>query len=51
MPGFLMEVKLEWSLFLGAWETLLKGGAVYGNGSIFHEVGLIYKMTALLFYH
>jgi hypothetical protein len=42
-----MEVELEWSLFLGAGETLLRGG----NGSIFHEVPLIYKMTALLFYH
>jgi hypothetical protein len=31
---------------LGAWETLLRGG----NGSIFHEVPLIYKMAALLFY-
>jgi hypothetical protein len=45
--GSLMEVELEWSLFLGARETLLRGG----NGSIFHEVPLIYKMTALLFYH
>jgi hypothetical protein len=44
--GSLMEVELEWSLFLGARETLLRGG----NGSIFHEVLLIYKMTALLFY-
>jgi hypothetical protein len=41
-----MEVELEWSLFLGAQETLLRGG----NGSIFHEVLLIYKMAALLFY-
>jgi hypothetical protein len=32
---------------LGAWETLLRGG----NGSIFHEVPLIYEMAALLFYH
>jgi hypothetical protein len=23
--GSLMEVELEWSLFLGAWETLLRG--------------------------
>jgi hypothetical protein len=23
-----MEVELEWSLFLGIWETLLKEGAV-----------------------
>jgi hypothetical protein len=30
---------------------LLKGGAVIGNGSIFQEVLLIYKMAALLFYH
>jgi hypothetical protein len=44
--GSLMEVELEWSLFWGAWETLLRGG----NGSIFHEVPLIYKMAALLFY-
>jgi hypothetical protein len=35
-----------WSLFLGARETLLRGG----NVSIFHEVPLIYKMAALLFY-
>jgi hypothetical protein len=28
-------------------ETLLRGG----NGSIFHEVPVIYKMAALLFYH
>jgi hypothetical protein len=27
--GSLMEVELEWSLFLGARETLLRGGAVY----------------------
>jgi hypothetical protein len=45
--GSLMEVELEWSLFLGAQETSLRGG----NGSIFHEVLLIYKMAALLFYH
>jgi hypothetical protein len=44
--GSLIEVELEWSLFLGARETLLRGG----NGSIFHEVPLIYKMVALLFY-
>jgi hypothetical protein len=43
----LMEVELEWSLFLGAQETLLRGG----NGSIFHEALLIYKMVAILFYH
>jgi hypothetical protein len=24
-----MEVEVEWSLFLGAQETLLRGGAVY----------------------
>jgi hypothetical protein len=37
----------RWSVFLGAQETLLRGG----NGSIFHEVQLIYKTAALLFYH
>jgi hypothetical protein len=39
----LMEVELVF----GSTGNLVKGG----NGSIFHEVPLIYKMAALLFYH
>jgi hypothetical protein len=40
--GSLMEVELVF----GSTGNLVKGG----NGSIFHEVLLIYKMAALLFY-
>jgi hypothetical protein len=41
--GSLMEVELVF----GSTGNLVKGE----NGSIFHEVPLIYKMAALLFYH
>jgi hypothetical protein len=45
--GSLVEVELEWSLFLGAQETLLRGR----EWLHFPEVPLIYKMATLLFYH
>jgi hypothetical protein len=38
---------MEVELVFGSTGNLVKGG----NGSIFHEVPLIYKMAALLFYH
>jgi hypothetical protein len=38
---------MEVELVFGSTGNLVKGG----NGSIFHEVLLIYKMAALLFYH
>jgi hypothetical protein len=38
---------MEVELVFGSTGNLVKGR----NGSIFHEVPLIYKMAALLFYH
>jgi hypothetical protein len=45
----------RWSLsgacFWEHWKPCQGEGLFTGNGSIFHEVLLIYKMAALLFYH